>query len=522
MTELPGTPERLAVIGAGAAGTLTAAQLLRCATRQHRALELWLIDPDEAGPGVAYRTEDRRHLLNVPAGAMSAFPDEPDHFLRWLAAWEPCPDPGEPHQGHHFLPRRTFGRYLSAVLAQALDQAPASVRLHRVRRRAVDLAAGPGAVVVTLAGGDRLPVHAAVLALGLRAPGQAWAPEVLRGHPGFVADPWAPDALAAVPDSGDVLLVGTGLTMADVAVSLARPGRTVHAVSRHGLAPHGHRVGSPAPVPPPWGAEEAGPVGEPGPVLDLDRLRRAVLRHIAVVRRERGDWRPAVDGLRTQVGALWQRLSPADRARFLGEDLRRWEVHRHRLAPATAATVQRLRTTGRLTLAAAEVVAVTPVDGREVLIRLSNGRWLTVATVVNCTGPSAELTDSRDPLHSALLAQGSAVAGPLGLGLATAADGRLTPAPGRPVAPLWALGVLRRGELLESTAIPEIRAQAAALAQRLLPDPGANAGEGRAGGAAACPADGAAGGAVVCDGAGAAVGDRAVATGVAESAGAAG
>ena len=62
----------VAVIGAGASGTLTARHLL------DRGAVVWLVDPAaETGRGVAYRTQDRRHRLNVCAGRMNALPDDP-------------------------------------------------------------------------------------------------------------------------------------------------------------------------------------------------------------------------------------------------------------------------------------------------------------------------------------------------------------------------------------------------------------------------------------------------------------
>jgi uncharacterized NAD(P)/FAD-binding protein YdhS len=56
----------------------------------------------------------------------------------------------------------------------------------------------------------------------------------------------------------------------------------------------------------------------------------------------------------------------------------------------------------------------------------------------------------------------------LGLGFACDADGRLLGVGGISPAPLFTLGPPRRGELLESVAIPEIRAQADALSGALL------------------------------------------------------
>src|ERR1700684_1571579 len=102
----PGTT--IAIIGGGVSGTLTAFQLLQ----QETPSRVILIDqlPD-FGLGLAYSTPSLRHLLNVPAGKISALPDQPDHFLNWLlenhdaAATETT-----------FAPRSVFGRYIQSLL----------------------------------------------------------------------------------------------------------------------------------------------------------------------------------------------------------------------------------------------------------------------------------------------------------------------------------------------------------------------------------------------------------------------
>lgn len=446
------SPSRhIAVVGAGAAGALTVVQLMRQAEGLGRTLEIWLIDPaEQAGPGVAYGTSDPRHLLNVPAGRMSAFPDEPEHFLRWLAGGHPRAAPGD------YVPRQEYGRYLTEVLERTTEECRRT-RLHRVRERVIAAREqGPG-LTLRLAGGSELRVDAAVLALGIFAPGQDWVGTELRESGRFVADPWAPGALDALAEEGDVLLVGTGLTMADLAVTLARPDRVVHAVSRHGLVPREHLV-------------DAVPSAEP-PSFDgsrgLDALRRDVRRHLAASRRARGDWRPGMDGLRPVTAALWQQLSTADRTRFLQEDLRAWEVHRHRIAPGTAAVIRELRASGRLRVGAAEVVHAAPREGA-VSVRLSDGRELRVGAVVNCTGAQTDLRRTADPLVRCVLDRGYARTGPADLGFDTWSDGRLVPAVGTSAVRLWTIGVGRRGNLLESTAIPEIRAQAAEVANSVL------------------------------------------------------
>ncbi|MFC9242949.1 FAD/NAD(P)-binding protein [Streptomyces sp. NPDC057136] len=441
---------RVAVIGAGAAGAITAARLLEAATTHGLPLEIGLIDPAETtGRGIAYSTPDERHLLNVPAGRMSASPDDPDDFVRWLRE----------HAGHladpgRFVPRRLFGAYLADHLADRSARGPG--RLVRLRDRVVVATRADRRLALRLASGSTATVDAAVLATGNHPPCADWAPAALRESDVFIADPWAPGALDRVPHDADVLLVGTGLTMVDVAMSLDRPGRTLHAVSRSGLLPQPHAA-APAPVAPP---DLTGCTG-------LDELRGAVLRHVARTRRHHGDWRPALDGLRPMTAALWQGLPEHDRARFLRADARVWDVHRHRMPPVTAARVTDAREAGRLTVGAGEVAGAVLTGGGP-QITLTDGRRLAVGAVVNCTGPQADPRRTSDPLAAALFTAGLAVPGPLGLGLHTGPDGRVSTAPGTPDAPLWTLGATRRGSLWESTAIPEIRTQAAEVAAAVV------------------------------------------------------
>jgi uncharacterized NAD(P)/FAD-binding protein YdhS len=93
------------------------------------------------------------------------------------------------------------------------------------------------------------------------------------------------------------------------------------------------------------------------------------------------------------------------------------------------------------------------------------------AVVVNCTGP-ATAGGHGDTLLTRLVARGFARYDDLGLGVRTDDDGRVV-GPG-PIgsgsvgqADLLAIGPLRRGELWESTAVPEIRQQAAIIGARL-------------------------------------------------------
>jgi hypothetical protein len=249
------------------------------------------------------------------------------------------------------------------------------------------------------------------------------------------------------------VLVGAGLTAADMAQRWGRSGVRLHVVSRHGMLPLPHASAPATPRPP-----------------DLERLPRTLpeLRHAVfdAIRAADGDWRRAIDGLRPVSGDLWRGLDDAGRAEFLRSAVRRWDRVRHRVDPALSEWLEQRRAEGSLQLHAGSVVAAVPGD-RTVRITLSDGAVIDAAAVLNCTGTGSRVSSSDDPLVLNLLTSGLAVADPLDLGFRTDGTGRLVSASGASPA-VWTLGPLRRGELWETTAVPEIRVQAASLARPVL------------------------------------------------------
>lgn len=463
-----GEAPRVVVVGAGAAGTLVATHLAHEAGRRGTPLTICLLDPAPLpGRGAAFGTTDPVHLLNVPASAMSAWPERPQHFQRWLALR--TGDGG----AHRFAPRATYAAYLEEQLHR--EVAARTVRFEHRRVTATGLHRRSGAPVgrswEVLTDAGAIGADAVVVATGLPSAGCDWAPAALRESSRFVADPWEPAALDRVRRSRasgprEVLVVGTGLTAVDVVLGLAAadPDLRFRAVSRSGRLPRPHRDVVAAPVVPStlgW---------EPG----LDGLLAGARAHVERVHRETGDWRPAVDGLRLRAAGLWAGLSEPERQRLLREHAGAWGTLRHRVPPASARTVARLTGAGRLVVGRGTVVGVVPLEGGRLRVHLADGPRATthdVGWVVNATGPRCDVRTLGNPMVDDLLRhrEGGALAQvtTAGMGVATRA-GRVLDARGRVDAPVWTLGALRRGELWESTAIPEIRGQAAALSVAIL------------------------------------------------------
>lgn len=442
---------RVAIVGGGFSGALVAANLL--ARGGGRPVEVAIVEREaRIGPGTAYGTWRIDHLLNVPARQMSAWEDRPGHFVEWVSAFSPI-GPGD------FAPRRMYGRYIEAVLGQAEAAAPHGSRLVRVRDEVVDVElAGDGSVRVLLAEGEPLVADAVVLAPGTPAPGlpEAIDPDAL--GTAYAHDPWGAGVLDELPRDGRVLLLGTGLTMADVAVSLA-DGTTVEltALSRRGLLPRRFAPAGPAPA-----------LELPAGVPTARSLVRAVRQAIAAS--PAGDWPAVFAALRPRTRELWDSLEPAEQRRLLARVGRQWDVHRHRMPPPVAARIDELQATGRLAVAAGEVVQATPRRGRIDVTIARPGRTLPEAmrvdAIVNCTGPASSPW-AGGALVRTLLARGLVRADALDAGLDVTHESRLLDADGR-ASQLLALGWLCRGTRFESTAVPELRNDAAQVAREAL------------------------------------------------------
>jgi uncharacterized NAD(P)/FAD-binding protein YdhS len=445
-------PERVVVVvGGGASGTLLTAAL----TRGGAPVRVAIVEPRERlGSGVAYATTCEQHLMNAPASAMSAFADEPDHFVRWLGANAPAyADPLA------FVPRPLYADYLHAVALDA--HASAGERLRHVRALAVDAEVGTDGVTVRCDDGTTLRGDALVLATGNSEPA-AW-PRLGVGvdaSPRFFRSAW--DSTALVPTANDeaIVLLGSGLTAVDAVLALRANGHcgTITMVSRRGLLPHEHRLFDAPPAACPDAESMRDLLGAVRALADGAKTRR-------------GDWRGAVDRVRPQANTLWQALTLAEQRRFVRHVMPYWNVHRHRVAPAAAKTLAELIASGTVRTLAGRTGEITATaSALRVPVRLRSGEGdvvLDAGRVINCSGPEHDLRNVRNPLLTRLLAQGAMAPNPLGLGVRVASDGALVDANSNPSTRLYALGPVRYGTLIETTAIPEIADQARELAALL-------------------------------------------------------
>jgi len=386
------------------------------------------------------------HLLNVRAEGMSAIAGDPDHFAR---AYE---DEGGERRG--FAQRRFFARYLGGILDEAVTSGCTEI----VEATAVGGTRNGKGWRVEFDDGSTVEAQALVLAVGNQEPDELGAFANIGNR--FIRNPWGGDARAAVEDlaqtDGAALIVGTGLTMVDLALSLDAAGHQgkIIAMSRRGLAPRAHADFEPAPI-----ERDEAPNGTVRGILRWLRRRSAEV-----------GWRAAVDSLRPYSHPMWQSLDKSQQRLFLRHARPWWDVHRHRIAPEVGATIARMIGEGRLELIAGRIIAARDkADGIDVEFcrrRAAATQSTTFAYAFNCTGPLHSIARTKDPLLRSLLDTGQVQPDHLGIGVEV--DGTC-----RAGEHLWAMGPLTKGRYWEIIAVPDIREQAAEVADDIKRELGA-------------------------------------------------
>ncbi|MBL1211487.1 MAG: FAD-dependent oxidoreductase [Geminocystis sp. GBBB08] len=449
-------PLTIVIVGGGFSGSLTAVHLLKNASQP---LIIKLIERgEEIGKGIAYGTQDNGHLLNVSAGNMSAFPQDAGHFLRWLNYNQDqlktiLPSSIDPST---FIPRKVYGLYIQSILAQAQATCPHDVHLEIVQDEVVGIEKVEKGGLISLRSGRCFTADKVVLAIG-NSPVSPYKGE-------YTDNAWLNSAVDNLDSKADVLLVGTGLTMVDIVVSLNARNHQgkIYAFSRRGLYPQSHAKAKPyhsfLPL------ENA-----PSTTRELVKLIR---KEIAQAQEEGYNWRSIIDSLRPITQQLWQKLPKTEQKRFLRHVTPYWDIHRHRIASSIADIIMNKLNSGHLTINAGRIKGYE-LQGDKIAVTIrprhhQEDQVIIVDRVINCTGIPSDYRQSPHPLIKDLQAQGLIRTNSLGLGIDSTFDGRLITANGN-ISPLfYTIGTPRKGDLWETIAVPELEPQGQFLGERIL------------------------------------------------------
>ncbi len=451
------TPLKIGIIGVGFSGTVLALHLQRLS---QVPIEIVLFEKRGCfGLGEAYSTPYPFHLLNIPAQNMSAFEDEPGHFVSWLRVNQETNvylDPMIPIS-EQFVPRLLYGSYLQDLLRTLQSDLTGKLKLTCVPTEVIDVIREHDQARLILRNKKEISVDKVILALGNFS--SASFPFPVSADMNCIHHTWDYTAASCIGKKDPVLIIGTGLSMIDVVLTLYHQGHqgNIYALSRHGLLPLPH-------------------ADHHLPVVDMEEnLSNNLLALTKHLRKQSesyvnkgGDWRSIMNAMRTHVSSLWIRASLFDKKQFIRHVLSYWNIHRHRVPSRHRDLLSQLSSQQQLTLLAGRVAEVAQGKASIKLRNKHQTMQIKVNWLINCMGPSLNMIAGQQPLLNALLCRGLATLDPLNLGFAMVPPGALKEQSGQVSTLFYTLGPPAKGVYWESNAVPEIRKQGLALARHLL------------------------------------------------------
>ncbi len=447
----------IVIVGGGFSGAVLAWHLHRAAPY---AYNITVVEPrDEIGRGLAYDSHDPAHRINVPALKMNLDFDEEGHFEQWLiASGYEARDPAAQVPGAMFPTRAAFGDYVNAHLRE-LGRA---VTHRKTKARAVIPHASRYRVICD--DGGEIDADTVVLAVCHTPPQVPSSLAPLQGRPRFIATPWQYESLNGIAPDDRVLIVGTGLTMADIVASLDRQGP-----SRH----HHRRLAARTSLATPC-KELLEPFGDftEDPESTTLALLRRVRRTIVEAAREGLSWHPVLDQLRVHGTEIWRALPLSERAKLVRHLRPFWDTYRFRIAPQVDDVIKRRLANGTLAIKAASIRA-SAEQGDDLIIDLRPRRgrdWKreTFDAIVIATGPAHGTVFETNPLLAQIGDAGLARPDSLGLGIDVDLGGRAIGREGVVANALFVAGPLARGTFGELMGAPDLARYARNIAETIV------------------------------------------------------
>ncbi len=449
----------IAVIGGGFCGLATVLQLKK---QLKDASDIILINAgSKVAKGIAYSTDSEKLVLNVPAGKMSLFPDQSDHFLNWLHLRQPYHNIDKELLAKMFVARKEYGSYLESLYNELVSTTAGS-NIKIIEDYADDIEIVGDRYLIKCRTQGNLNANFIVLATGNELPrNPKITEESFYSSSNYFHNPWNEQAVTSINKDTDIFILGNGLTMVDTVLGLIENGctETIYSLSPNGFNILPHRHG---------GVVYTKLVEEIEDNISLKTLFNLFHKHTKILRHFGLSAEPIVDSIRPYSQKIWQNFDIDDKKKFLNRVRHLWGVARHRLPIHIYDFIQQLRIERRLVIMKGNLIAVNEIN-KDVFVTYFDGKKkeekpIKVSRVINCTGPSLDITQSDNPLISALVRKGMIRPDALHLGIDCNADGTVINTDQKNSQTLFTIGGSMRGLLWESTAVPELRVQAAALA----------------------------------------------------------
>lgn len=457
--------QKIGIIGAGFMGTMTAIQLIK---KTNQPIEIILVnDQDNFAKGIAFNPYSKKQLLNVIVSKMSAYSDQPEHFLDWLMLHPKYLSKNRDMVASAFVPRALYGDYLVELWQNAQKEAAKKdIKITTIVAEVEDLKVSKDHFSLTIEG-KKIEVDQCVIASGNLLPRNPRIRNVdFYASENYYQNPWALESVTKLKADQSVLIIGNGLTMVDTVLGLLEHGFTnsIYSISPNGFNILPHRYS---------GAPYPNLTKELSDKVSLRDMVSLFNKHVKSVRELGLTAEPIVDSLRAHTQTIWKNLSEAEKAYFMSKLRHLWGVARHRIPLQIHDKIQQLRINRRLNVISGNIIDMNEnkhaikVDFRD--NKTKQVKSIVVSRVINCTGPETNIENLEQSFLKNLLDRGVISQDALKLGLnADTETFEVKNQKGVSVPKLYTAGSLLKGELWESTAVNELRAQADKLSNRIL------------------------------------------------------
>jgi uncharacterized NAD(P)/FAD-binding protein YdhS len=420
----------IAIIGGGFSGIAVAAA---CAGNGQR---LAIIERSATLPGgVPFAAASDWHLLNVRAAQMSLDANDPNDFIAFCGS-QFGGDPA--HYRDQFVSRRRYCQYLQNRVSKLAN-------CHHLIDSATTITHQQDHFVIQLTQSELRAKHL-VLALGSKTkPGMI-------NDPRWYVGPWQLRQLPTHDDHDIALIIGSGLSAIDAVQSLLHLGwqGLIAMRSTHALLPAVHA----GPDLPQWQL----PASFAEQSKDAQQFLRLLHQQLRLAQHSGADWRSVINALRPITARIFASWSAPTRLRVMRRLAWLWTPHRHRMAESVHAAIMQAQRSNQLQIAAARLLgASAAADGIHCQF---NTETIRAALVIDARAPNDAVLSH--PLLKQLSAQQlirtqtNYIEADIKGCCNRLGDNQI-----------FTLGALRYGELLETTAVPEIRQQASLIAREL-------------------------------------------------------
>ncbi|HNQ27423.1 MAG TPA: FAD/NAD(P)-binding protein [Aquaticitalea sp.] len=452
------------IIGAGFCGTMVAVNLI---LKSNVPLSISIIDRAEHfNKGIAYNPYSKNHLLNVPTGKMSAFPNKPDHFLDWVMKTPDFIGKDKSVISSSFLPRSLYGDYLKSIWNDTQKIAKSKkIMVKTIDGFVKELDIQGKKTIIRLEDGCDVLAKACVLATGNQPPRNQKIKNLdFYKSQKYFQNPWKIASVTNIASDLPILVIGNGLTMVDTVFGLLESGfkGQIHAISPNGfnLLPHEHS-----------GATYTKLQEELAEPLALSQLVSLANKHIKGAKRHEHTAPSVIDAFRPFAQKLWKNLSVSEKHLFMARLRHLWNVARHRIPQQSHDKIRQLQIDGQLSVKSGRIIDLKETEkGIDVSYfdkQENKTKALQVFRIINCTGPESDLM-KIDGLFKKCISRGMMQQDALNLGIsADTSTFQVKKADGNVHDNLFTLGSNLKGELWESTAVNELKVQAEQLADVL-------------------------------------------------------